>query len=82
VAEAAAKAKGAAPPPPKPKPSLLSGAPTAEPVIALYNCKAQAEGELSFTIGDVIEIIMRTNIESEWWFEKLKGKEDQFPGKQ
>ena len=79
---AAAKAKGAAPPPPKPKPSRLSGAPAAETVTALYDYEAQAEGDLSFTTGDVIEIVTRTNNENEWWIGKLKGKEGQFPGKQ
>ena len=61
----AAKEKGAAPPPPKPKPSRLSGAPTAETIIALYDYEAQAEGDLSFTTGDMIEIVTRTNNENE-----------------
>lgn len=77
---AAAKAKGAAPPPPKPKPSRLSGAPAAETVTALYDYEAQAEGDLSFTTGDVIEIVTRTNNENEWWVGKIKGRQGQFPG--
>jgi len=77
---AAAKAKGAAPPPPKPKPLRLSGVPAAETATALYDYEAQAEGDLSFTTGDVIEIVTRTNNENEWWIGKLKGKEGQFPG--
>jgi amphiphysin len=77
---AAAKAKGAAPPPPKPKPLRLSGAPTAEHVTALYDYEAQAEGDLSFRTGDVIEIVTRTNNENEWWIGKLNGKQGQFPG--
>jgi amphiphysin len=77
---AAAKAKGAAPPPPKPKPSRLSGAPPAETVTALYDYEAQAEGDLSFTTGDVIEIVTRTNNENEWWIGKVKGRQGQFPG--
>ena len=76
---AAAKAKGA-PPPPKPKPSRLSGAPAAETVTALYDYEAQAEGDLSFSTGDVIEIVTRTNNENEWWIGKVHGKEGQFPG--
>ncbi|KAH7399974.1 reduced viability upon starvation protein-like protein [Cadophora sp. MPI-SDFR-AT-0126] len=76
----AAKAKGPAPPPPKPKPSRLSGAPAAETVTALYDYEAQAEGDLSFTTGDVIEIVTRTNNENEWWIGKVKGKQGQFPG--
>jgi amphiphysin len=78
---AAAKAKGAAPPPPKPKPSRFSGVPAAETVTALYDYEAQAEGDLSFSTGDVIEIIQRTNNDNEWWTGKVDGKQGQFPGK-
>jgi amphiphysin len=78
---AAAKTKGAAPPPPKPKPSRLSGVPTVETVTALYDYEAQAEGDLSFTTGDVIEIITRTSNDQEWWTGKVNGRQGQFPGK-
>jgi amphiphysin len=74
---AAAKSK---PPPPKPKPSRLSGAPAAETVTALYAYEAQAEGDLSFTTGDVIEIVTRTNNDNEWWIGKVNGRQGQFPG--
>jgi amphiphysin len=77
-AAAAGKAK---PPPPKPKPSRFSGVPAAETVTALYDYEAQAEGDLSFSTGDVIEIVSRTQNENEWWVGKLNGKEGQFPGK-
>ncbi|KAH9867216.1 hypothetical protein IAQ61_007808 [Plenodomus lingam] len=76
----AAKAKGAAPPPPKPKPSRLSGVPAAETVTALYDYEAQAEGDLSFIAGDVIEIVSRTQNDNEWWIGKVRGKQGQFPG--
>lgn len=76
----AAKSKGAAPPPPKPKPSRLSGVPTAETVTALYDYEAQAEGDLSFLAGDVIEIVSRTQNDNEWWIGKVRGKQGQFPG--
>ncbi|KUI74222.1 hypothetical protein VM1G_10013 [Cytospora mali] len=77
AAVAAAKAK---PPPPKPKPSRLSGAPAGETVTALYDYSAQAEGDLSFRAGDVIDIVTRTQNENEWWIGKLHGKSGQFPG--
>ncbi|WYZ41582.1 hypothetical protein EsH8_V_000477 [Colletotrichum jinshuiense] len=77
AAIAAAKAK---PPPPKPKPSRLSGVPAAETVTALYDYAAQAEGDLSFRAGDVIEITSRTKNENEWWTGRLNGKSGQFPG--
>lgn len=77
AAAAAAKSK---PPPPKPKPSRLSANPAAEMVTALYDYSAQAEGDLSFRAGDVIEIVSRTQNENEWWIGKLQGKQGQFPG--
>ncbi|OCL01122.1 reduced viability upon starvation protein [Cenococcum geophilum 1.58] len=77
---AAAKSKGAAPPPPKPKPSRLNGVPAVETVTALYDYEAQAEGDLSFSTGDVIEIIQRTSNENEWWTGKVNGRQGQFPG--
>ncbi|KAI9761250.1 MAG: hypothetical protein M4579_001170 [Chaenotheca gracillima] len=81
---AAAKAKGAAPPAPKPKPSRLSGAPTvapaAEMATALYDYEAQAEGDLSFSAGDPIELIQRGASENEWWTGRCNGKEGSFPG--
>ncbi|KAF2103502.1 reduced viability upon starvation protein [Rhizodiscina lignyota] len=77
---AAAKSKGAAPPPPKPKPGRLSGVPPAETVTALYDYEAQAEGDLSFSAGDVIEIINRTDNQEEWWNGRVGHKEGQFPG--
>lgn len=77
-AVAAGKAK---PPPPKPKPSRFSGVPAAETVTALYDYEAQAEGDLSFSTGDVIEIVSRTQNENEWWIGKLNGMQGQFPGK-
>ncbi|SMY20634.1 unnamed protein product [Zymoseptoria tritici ST99CH_1A5] len=75
----AAKAK-AAPPPPKPKPSKLSAVPGVETVTALYDYEAQAEGDLSFTAGETIEIVSRTDNVNEWWIGKVAGRQGQFPG--
>lgn len=75
-----AKSKGAAPPPPRPKPSRLNGSPAPETVTALYDYDAQADGDLSFKTGEVIEVVSRTKNENEWWIGKLKGKQGQFPG--
>lgn len=77
---AAIAAKGK-PPPPKPKPSRFSGVPAAETVTALYDYEAQAQGDLSFTTGDTIEIISRTQNENEWWTGKIGARQGQFPGK-
>ncbi|CRG86112.1 Protein hob1 [Talaromyces islandicus] len=75
---AAAKSKPA-PPPPRPKPGHLTGN-NVETVTALYDYEAQAHGDLSFSAGDVIEVITRTNNENEWWSGRLQGREGQFPG--
>lgn len=76
---AAIAAKGK-PPPPKPKPSRLSGVPNTETVTALYDYEAQAEGDLSFSAGEIIEIVTRTANENEWWIGKINGRQGQFPG--
>lgn len=78
---AAAVAAKSKPPPPKPKPSRLSAQPAVETVTALYDYSAQAEGDLSFRAGDLIEIVSRTGNDNEWWIGKLHGKQGQFPGK-
>ncbi|OAX83630.1 hypothetical protein ACJ72_01999 [Emergomyces africanus] len=75
---AAAKTKK---PPPPPKPSRFAGStPPVETVTALYDYEAQAYGDLSFTAGEVIEIVERTSNENEWWTGKVNGKTGQFPG--
>ncbi|KAF4462342.1 hypothetical protein FALBO_10845 [Fusarium albosuccineum] len=79
LAAIAAGKKKPPPPKPKPKPMRLT-TPAAETVTALYDYAAQAEGDLSFRTGDVIEIIQRTQNENEWWSGRLQGKEGQFPG--
>jgi amphiphysin len=76
---AAAHAK-AKPPPPKPKPGRFSGVPAAETVTALYDYEAQAEGDLSFSAGEVIEVVTRTDNPNEWWNGRVAGREGQFPG--
>lgn len=73
--------KGKAPPPPKPKPKRFSGIPATETVTALYDYEAQADGDLSFTTGEVIEIVSRTQNENEWWQGRVGGRQGQFPGK-
>lgn len=77
---AAAASGKAKPPPPKPKPGRLSQAPAAETCTALYDYEAQAAGDLSFSAGEVIEIVQRTASENEWWTGKVNGRQGQFPG--
>lgn len=68
------------PPPPKPKPSRFSGVPQAETCTALYDYEAQAEGDLSFSAGEVIDVVQRTANENEWWIGKIGARQGQFPG--
>jgi len=66
------------PPPPKPKPKALVF--QAEKATAMYDFESQAEGDLDFKAGDVIEIVQRTSNENEWWTGKVHGVTGQFPG--
>lgn len=74
---ASAKAKPS-PPPPKPKPGRFNGV---ETVTALYDYEAQAHDDLSFSAGEVIEIVHRTENQNEWWTGKVDGRHGQFPGR-
>jgi amphiphysin len=51
-----------------------------ETVTALYDYEAQADGDLSFTTGEVIEILTRTGNTNEWWTGKIGARQGQFPG--
>lgn len=75
-----AASQKAKPPPPKPKPGRLSGAPPVETCTALYDYEAQAQGDLSFSEGERIEIVQRTSNENEWWTGRIGTREGQFPG--
>jgi amphiphysin len=76
---AAASTKRAPPPPPplKPKPAA---APAVQYVVALYDFVAQADGDLSFSAGDRIEIVERTASAEDWWTGRLDGAQGVFPG--
>lgn len=80
IATSAAIAAKGKPPPPKPKPKQFALNGASETATALYDFEAQAEGDLTFVSGDVIEIITRTQNDNEWWTGKLLGKKGQFPG--
>ncbi|KAG0142334.1 hypothetical protein CROQUDRAFT_662630 [Cronartium quercuum f. sp. fusiforme G11] len=64
-------------PPPPPKPQIDN---SITYVTALYDFVAQAEGDLSFSAGDKIELIKRSESEEDWWTGKLNGIEGVFPG--
>lgn len=54
--------------------------PSTEWCTALYDYTAQADGDLSFSTGDRIEILQRTADANGWWTGRLRGVEGVFPG--
>lgn len=68
---------------PSPKPPLPRGKPNLGPpktyCVGLYAFEAQAEGDLSFNVGDRIEVLERTNDPDAWWKGRLNGREGIFP---
>ncbi|KAJ7102480.1 hypothetical protein B0H15DRAFT_334762 [Mycena belliarum] len=79
VTKASAAAKRAPPPPPplKPKPKI---APKVQYVVALYDFAAQADGDLSFSTGDRIEVVERGASAEDWWTGRVNGQQGVFPG--
>jgi len=43
-------------------------------------CVIQAEGDLSFSVGDRIQIIERSDSQDDWWTGKVNGLTGSFPG--
>lgn len=75
------KAVYAAPGAAAPAPAAY-GAPAAaaETCTALYDYEAQAEGDLSFSAGQVITIVQRTADVNGWWTGIAGGRQGVFPG--
>jgi len=42
---------------------------------------SKADGDLSFNVGDRIEIVKRTQTAEDWWTGRVNGREGVFPGK-
>lgn len=78
VASASSLGKKAPPPPPPMKKS--SSVPAPQYCVALYDFAAQAEGDLSFNVGDRIQIIERSDSQDDWWTGKVNGVSGSFPG--
>ncbi|KAH3900277.1 related to Reduced viability upon starvation protein 167 [Saccharomycodes ludwigii] len=55
-------------------------APAGETCTALYEYQAQAQGDLSFPAGAVIQIIQKTADANEWWTGTYNGQTGVFPG--
>ena len=46
-------------------------------LVAVYEFEGNAESELSFAVGDVIQLLERTD--DEWWYGEMNGEEGYFP---
>lgn len=71
----APKASPIPPPLPRGKPT-----PPREYCVGLFSFDAQAPGDLSFGVGDKIEVLERTDDPDAWWKGKCNGQEGIFPG--
>lgn len=63
--------------PPTAPPTAPAGAQTCT---ALYDYNAQAQGDLTFTAGAVIEIVDKTSDANGWWTGRYNGQTGVFPG--
>lgn len=70
-------------PPPYSNPagnSIGNGIAKTETVTALYDYQAQAEGDLSFPAGAIIEVVQRSADVNDWWTGRYNGQQGLFPG--
>lgn len=67
-------------PPPPPPPSKRV-ANRKELVEALYELNAPQDGDLSFHVGDVIEVLEKSDKTHDWWKGRLGDRTGMFPGK-
>lgn len=70
------KKKRAPPPPPPPRATKKKIF-----VEALYDYNASQDGDLSFSSGDCIEIIEKSDNSDDWWKGCIDNKIGMFPGK-
>lgn len=67
-------------PPPPPPPSKPKGiSPAVEMAVALYDYAGTADGDLTFSAGDRIEIVQKTESTEDWWTGRLNGQVGQMP---
>ncbi|SCV02895.1 LAMI_0H03840g1_1 [Lachancea mirantina] len=66
--------------PPTTAPATGIHAPGQETVTALYEYQAQADGDLTFPAGAVIEVVERTADVNGWWTGRYNGAQGLFPG--
>ena len=66
-------------PPPPPPPKRIPSTRPDEYVVALYDFVGQGAGDLSFSEGDMIKIVKKTNTDQDWWVGELAGVRGNFP---
>ncbi|KAK3331170.1 hypothetical protein B0H66DRAFT_467393 [Apodospora peruviana] len=67
------------PPPPPPKRIQSARPPPEEWVTALFAFTGQGSGDLSFSEGDRIKIVKKTDTDQDWWVGELNGRKGSFP---
>jgi len=50
-----------------------------EHAIALYDYKAQEEGDLTFKKGDIIIVVKKSDSTDDWWTGRMDSREGVFP---
>ncbi|KAK4509761.1 uncharacterized protein ATC70_007063 [Mucor velutinosus] len=70
--------KKRAPPPPPPSKKVAN---RKEIVEALYELNAPQDGDLSFHVGDLIEVLEKSDKTHDWWKGRLGDQTGMFPGK-
>ncbi|KAI9249375.1 hypothetical protein EDC94DRAFT_527741 [Helicostylum pulchrum] len=65
-------------PPPPPPPSKGT---KKEFVEALYDLEGSLQGDLSFSVGDRIEVLEKSDTSDDWWKGKIGNQVGMFPGK-
>jgi len=66
------------PPPPPPKKKNIGG-PKETWVTALYTFEGQDRGDLSFSEGQKIKVLKKTDNTDDWWEGEVDGRKGQFP---
>ncbi|KAF2763549.1 hypothetical protein EJ05DRAFT_496366 [Pseudovirgaria hyperparasitica] len=66
------------PPPPPPPPKKI-GSFQGEFVTAMYDYEGQSQGDLSFSTGDRIRVLKKTQSSHDWWEGEVRGVRGQFP---
>ncbi|KAI8966903.1 hypothetical protein BDF20DRAFT_1005218 [Mycotypha africana] len=67
------------PPPPSKKLNKEEQSSKKELVEALYDLKGPQEGDLSFKVGDLIEVLDKSEKVNDWWKGRLNGQVGMFP---